>query len=86
MPEDPKLESSPDMTASEAQRQEKWNSIARDKAIDEAKTEYCLVCRFYDVKHPMSGLCRRYAPPAMAHNAAWPVVGKHDWCGEFLAQ
>ncbi|MBS0233001.1 MAG: hypothetical protein JSR99_05900 [Proteobacteria bacterium] len=57
----------------------------------------CANCQFYDIhtsatakqKEKDTGLCRFNPPlPQTASadaRAAWPVVGKRDWCGHFAA-
>lgn len=55
----------------------------------------CGNCQFFDTqsaaskqKEPDAGICRFNPPvaqPGANPRAAWPVVGKADWCGHFAA-
>lgn len=83
----PDLEPKPDLKKmTEEERVKKWNGMVRNEMLDERKTDFCIVCKFYDKKHPHSGLCRRNAPMVIPQNAQWPSVDRYDWCGEFEPQ
>lgn len=52
----------------------------------------CATCMHFDPapSPETEGLCRRYAPRPERENADeiqidWPVVYRHDWCGEHRA-
>lgn len=29
--------------------------------------------------------CRRYPPAPVEDTFTWPIMNRHDWCGEFVA-
>ena len=47
-------------------------------------TALCINCKFFvDSTDVNLGTCKRYPPPSLERNNVFPLVNRHNWCGEF---